>query len=204
MAALVASAALLYAVSAPVLTFMGNQLVHDDPPERADAAIVLASGLDRVVEAAELFRSGYIPLILLTAEPPVAAERFLWSRGIDIESGEARRRRILEALGVPPSSIIVLEGVINSTADEAAVFARWAAGRPVRSLVVVTSPWHTARSRLTFLHAVEGRGVKVLMRPASLAPFRADTWWRSRATLREGVMEWQKLVYYQLVELRRR
>lgn len=195
--------ALVYASSTPLLTAIGDQLVHSDPLERVDSMIVLSSGLDRVIEAAELYRDGYAPLIVLTREPAPAAEQFLRARGIEVESGENRRCRVLQALGVPATAIFVLEEEINSTVDEARVFTKWAIQRSIRSVIIVTSPAHTARSRLTFGHALRDRAIKVLVRPSKLAPFRSESWWHSRATLREGLLEWQKLVYYQLIELRR-
>jgi uncharacterized SAM-binding protein YcdF (DUF218 family) len=91
--------------------------------------------------------------------------------------------------------------VVMSTSDEARVFAQWAQGRAIRSALLVTSPPHTARSRLTFRDALRDTGIEVRVRPSTLDPFRADRWWQSRVTLREGVIEAQKLLYYRLFEL---
>ena len=202
LAVLAVIATLLYAGSAPLLTAAGNQLLHEDPLERVDAMIVLAVGLDRVIEAAQLYRAGYTPLIVLTREPPVRSIEFLRTVGVQVETGEDQRRRVLEELGVPASSIVVLEEVITSTAAEARAFARWAGDRAIRSVMVVTSPSHTGRSRLTFQHILRDRRIKVLVRSSKIETFDPETWWRSRANLRDGILEWQKLVYYQLVELR--
>ena len=193
--------AILYVYSTPLLTLVGEQLIHADPLERVDAMVVLASGTDRIVEAAELYSEGYAPLIILTTDPPDPTQQFLRSRGMDVQTSEERRQRILHALGVPPAAILVLDEVIRSTADEARIFARWSSGRPIRSVIIVTSPAHSARSRLTFAHALQDKEIRVLVRPSKLAIFRSDTWWHSRDTLREAIIEWQKLVYYRLFEL---
>ena len=193
---------LTYAVSTPLLTSVGNQLIHADPLERADAMIVLAPWLDRIIEAAELYRSGYAPLVLLTRESREQAEQLLIDRGV-VESGEERRRNVLHALGVPLEAIVILDGYVSSTADEAVTFAEWARGRPVHSVLVVTSPLHSRRSRLTFVRALQNLRVNVVVRPSKLMQFRTDSWWQSRSTLRDGVLELQKLVYYRLVELPR-
>jgi uncharacterized SAM-binding protein YcdF (DUF218 family) len=192
---------LLYAASTPLMTAAGRQLVHDDPLRRVDAIIALASGLDRLVEAADLFKDGYAAQLVLTSEPLTPAEEFLIDRRIEVETADRRRRRILEALGVPASAIVILPEPVNSTVEEAHVFAKWASTHPVRSLMIVTSPPHTARARLTFMHELQDRNIEVFSRAARLGAFRPDSWWRSRATLRDGVLEWQKLVYYRLVEL---
>jgi uncharacterized SAM-binding protein YcdF (DUF218 family) len=194
-------AAVSYAFSTPLLTFVGEQLVHTDPLEHVDAMVVLASGLDRIIEAAELYSGGYAPLVVLTKDPPEPTNQFLRSHGIDAPSSEERRQQILHALGVPPTAIVVLGEVIRSTADEARVFAAWSRGRPIRSVIIVTSPAHTARSRLTFADTLRDQGIRVLARPSKLARYRSDTWWHSRDTLREAFFEWQKLIYYRLFEL---
>ena len=194
------AAALLYLFATPVLTFFGRQLVHADPLQRADVMIVLAPGIDRVIEGADLYKSGYAPVVVLTTEPPEPSVRFLLDRGIPIETSEQRRMRVLQALGVPEKSIVLLPDIVASTMDEARVFARWAEGQPIRSLLIVTSSFHTARSRLTFGRVLRDRGIAVRVYPSRLARYRADTWWHSRDTVREGIIESQKLLYYYLFE----
>lgn len=200
-AAMAAAAVVVYAMSTPLLSFMGRQLVHEDPLQQVDALIVLSGGMDRIVEAAEVYRGGYAPLIVLTTEPPDPTQVFLRSRGIPSETSLELSRRVLQALGVDPMAVVTLDEVVRSTADEARVVTRWARGRPIRSIMLVTSPFHTARARLTFLHAFRDQGVTVLARPSTLDPFRSDSWWRSRRTLRDGIFEFQKLLYYRVVEL---
>ncbi|MBI4265887.1 MAG: hypothetical protein HY657_16040 [Acidobacteria bacterium] len=113
-AALVGVGLVLYALSAPLLTFMGEQLIHADPPERVDALIVLAPAWDRILEAAELYHAGYAPVVLVTREWREPAEQLLLDRGL-VESGEERRRQVLRALGVPLEAIVVLDDFVAST-----------------------------------------------------------------------------------------
>jgi uncharacterized SAM-binding protein YcdF (DUF218 family) len=200
--ALVLVAGVFYVVSPTVLTAVGEQLIHVDPLERADAIIVLASRLERIIEAAGLYQQGYAPMVLLTREQRDSAEQLLIDRKV-VESGEEQRRQVLIALGVPADAIVLLDDLVTSTVDEARAFAGWARSHPVRRLIVVTSPIHTARARLTFARALEHLPVTIIVRPASMARFQSATWWRARDTLRDGVLEWQKLLYYRLVELPR-
>ena len=197
-----AVAAVLYAFSPTILRVIGAQLIHADPLQRSDAVIVLAPFLDRVLEGADLYRSGYAPVVILTRGQRDEVEGELIERGI-IGSLEDRRRQALIALGVPAEAILVLAPLADSTADEAQAFANWAKTHSVRRVIVVTSPPHTARSRLTFMRAVEKLSIEVLMRPSTRNKFRSDTWWHSRDTFRDGVLELQKLVYYRLIELPR-
>ena len=170
--------------------------------QRADAIIVLAPFLDRVMEAADLYRQGYAPIVILTRGQRDPAEQELIDRGI-VESLEERRRRTLVALGVAADGIVVLEPLVDSTADEARSFAEWARVHSIRRVIVVTSPLHTGRSRLTFMRALENLPIDLIVRPSSRNPFRSDTWWHRRDTFRDGLIEFQKLIYYRLVELPR-
>jgi uncharacterized SAM-binding protein YcdF (DUF218 family) len=198
----VVAALLVYAFSNHILVALGNQLIHSDPLQRADAIVVLAPRYDRVVTGAELYRQGYAPVVVLTRELRELTQGQLIERGV-IESGEEQRRKVLVAYGVPPAAIVVLPTWVDSTADEARAFAEWAARHSIKRVIVVTSPLHTARSRLTFTRAVENLEIEVLVRPSSVSSFRSETWWRSRTTFREGLLELQKLIYYRLVEVPR-
>jgi uncharacterized SAM-binding protein YcdF (DUF218 family) len=201
-AGLAAAALVLYALTPAMLRAVGAQLIHEDPLVHADAIIVLAPYLDRVMEAADLYKQGYAALVILTRGTREPAEQELIDRHL-VESSEERRRGVLMALGVPADAIVLLDPLADSTADEARAFAQWATRHPIRKLIVVTSPLHTGRSRLTFRRAVENLPIDVIVRPTTRNVFRSDTWWRRRDTFRDGLIELQKLVYYRLIELPR-
>jgi uncharacterized SAM-binding protein YcdF (DUF218 family) len=63
---------------------------------------------------------------------------------------------------------------------------------------VVTSAFHSARSRYVFGNALAGTSVVLRVHPAAIDRFDPDDWWRHRPTLRDGIFEWQKLVLYRL------
>ncbi len=160
-AGLLAAAVITYALSPRLLTAAGGQLIHADPLQRADAIVVLAPFLDRVMEAADVYRQGYAPLVIVTRGSRDAGEQELIDRHI-LESSEDRKRRALVALGVPHDAVVILDPLVDSTADEARAFAEWATRHPIRRVIVVTSPLHTGRSRLTFIRAVENLPIEVL------------------------------------------
>jgi uncharacterized SAM-binding protein YcdF (DUF218 family) len=87
---------------------------------------------------------------------------------------------------------------VQSTIDEAFVVRDWVRGSSAGSLIVVTSPFHTRRARLAFDHALRGTRVALRVRSTSLGQFRPGNWWHNRDTLRDGLFEWQKLVFYRL------
>ena len=55
-------ALLVYLAHAPILEWIGEQLLHEDPLEPSDVIVVLAGSTPaREIEAADLFGSGYAP-----------------------------------------------------------------------------------------------------------------------------------------------
>lgn len=200
-AAIVVAALSVVAVQrTAILAWVGSVLVVEDELQGADAIVPLSGGgLDREIEAAELFRSGYAPRVVLTLEPEGSAvSAYLLQRGIPVRTAEERRLELLAALGVPRNSVTVLREPVMSTFDEAGAVGAWALQAGARRLIIVTSPPHTARAKWVFeRYAGEGK-VALLVRASKLTEFRSDSWWTNRAMLREGIFELQKLAAYRL------
>ena len=182
----------------PILRRIGAQLVREDSLQRADAIVVLAGATPlREIEAADLYRAGYAPVVLLTLENDEPSIEVLRERGITFESRNQQRVRIMRLLGVPESALTVLDATrAVSTKSEAELVRGWASEHHPTRLIVVTSSFHTRRASMVFRRVLRGLGVELLMRPASRDPFHVDTWWRDRDQLRNGIFEWQKLVFY--------
>jgi uncharacterized SAM-binding protein YcdF (DUF218 family) len=197
---LAALAGAIYVARAPLLTWIGQQLVDEDPPAPSDAIVVLAGGTpEREIEAASLFASGLAPRVVLPRGPGEDGIAALAERHISVESIGALRVRVLHELGVPDTAIVRLEPVVISTISEAALVADWAGGHGIRSLIVVSSAFHTARVKRTYRRVFDRRGVQVRVRAARTGDvFRPDTWWHSRIGLTTGLIEWQKRLVYQL------
>ena len=191
--------ALLLAMA--LIPLAGTFLVVADPlPARADAIVVLAGSVrDRTLEAAELYRSGIAPRVVVTREPLPRGSTALRDAGVELPEGDALARQALAGLGVPPSAIVTLRRRTQSTASEARTIARWACARGVRRLVVVTSPSHTRRARLILRRAL-GPGVALTMRPSKTNGFAGRRWFHVRRDAKEVLSEWQKLLNHWMRE----
>ena len=184
---------------AAVLTWIGSLLVVEDPLIQADVVLPLAGGdWDREIEAAELFRGGHARDVVLTLEPEAATRTYLTDRGIYLPTAEERRLKVLAALGVPPERVTVIRTPVTSTLDEARLVGAWAAGSGVRTVILVSTPYHTARAKYIFDRYAATAQTKFIVRSTKLSEFRPDSWWTSRAMLREGIFELEKLVAYRL------
>jgi uncharacterized SAM-binding protein YcdF (DUF218 family) len=189
--------------AAAVLAFRGagRQLVVADPlPAHADAIVMLAGSVsDRVLETARLYQEGRAPLVLLTRERLARGAAALRARGIRLPEDHELTKEALVGLGVPEPAIHTLAGRAFSTVSEARTIARYVCKRRLRSIIVVTSPWHTHRARLILAQAL-GPGVHLTMRPAPAALFPADHWWMNRRAAKDVLTEYEKLTYYWLAQ----
>jgi uncharacterized SAM-binding protein YcdF (DUF218 family) len=176
---------LLIAISAPWwLRRLGDVLIHDDGPAKADIAIVLAGDQwgNRVLKGAELVREGYVPAVLVSGPPFYgehecdAAIRFAVSRGYSRES----------LIGVPNDSL--------STREEARAMLAELRRRGVHNFLLVTSDYHTARSGRIY-RVEEGEGGPAFRTVAVPDKFfRRDSWWRTREGLKIVFFEWSKTI----------
>jgi uncharacterized SAM-binding protein YcdF (DUF218 family) len=169
------------------LPLLGYALVHDDGPAHADIAVVLAGDYvgHRIEKAAELIRQGYVPAALISGSPG-----FYGLHECDFEIAYAVR------LGFPAQWFIPLPHSALNTRDEALVVLAELRRRNVRSFLLVTSDFHTARARRIFLAAARAMGGGPAMRTVA-APdqfFRPDSWWRNREGQKTAFFEWSKTV----------
>ena len=174
----------------------GRLLVVSDPlPARADAIVVMAGSIaDRVLEAADLYKSGLAPRVVVTRERLPRGEVSLRARGVRLPESSEQTLAALHALGVPPSATIVLPGRTRSTDSEARTIARWACAR-VRSLVVVTSRYHSRRARLILRQALAPE-IRLALRASRYDPFDAERWWNDRRDAKAVLSELEKLTHY--------
>ena len=157
-------------------------LVLDDAAGPSDAAVVLAGDPDyeRTATAAALFRSGEVRLLIVTG-----------GRVGPGDSASSLRDRAI-ALGVPADRIRA-ETVSGSTREALFAVAPILERESVRSVSLVTSPYHQLRAYLVARRAWPG--VTLRNRPATPSTWSPRWWWSARS--RKIVLsEYGKLAYY--------
>ncbi|MGE0043089.1 MAG: YdcF family protein [Vicinamibacterales bacterium] len=178
---------------------LGNLLHVEQPLVHADAAVVLGgSRLERPLEAADLYREGWVARIVLSRQPLDGGEAALAARGVPFASETDVQRRALVATGVPDDRIEVLPRTASSTADEATMIAALAAARGWSRVIVVTSIFHTARASLVVRRRLAGTGIDVLVRSTRYDASDPAHWWRSRGDLKVVPFEAQRYLLYWL------
>lgn len=124
-------------VFTPLGDRLGQALLSVDPLEKADYIIVLGGDHERGAEAAYLYREGWAPKVIVS------------SRG----QGADDLAAMVQAYGVPNDAILI-DRDATRTADHPHTVAKLAGvDMETHRFIVVTSPFHTSRSRACFIHA---------------------------------------------------
>jgi uncharacterized SAM-binding protein YcdF (DUF218 family) len=179
---------------ARLLTGAADYLIVDDPLQPADVIFVLNGDYNtRPFRAAELYRQGLAPLIVMArAESQPAEELGLVQNDTDISVA------VMEKLGVPADRIVVLPvpGGVTSTFDEADRLRQYVAENGVRRVLVVTSAFHTRRARWVIARELAGLPVALEVTAVPYPGFDATDWWQNENGLITLDNEYIKLFYY--------
>lgn len=156
-----AVAACLLVVWALIAPRLATYLIVEKPLDHADAIIVLSGSAvykERTRKAAELYKQGVATRIFLTDDGAHAG----WSRDERTNTPfVVLEQRELIANGVLPDSITVLPGKVSGTDYEAKALADEIAARPLASVLIVTSGYHTRRALKTFEKILAGTRTEI-------------------------------------------
>ena len=172
------------------LTLLGRLLIVADPLQPADAIVPLGgeAATERLAYAAKLFKEGYAQSFLI-----VNLEIKL--PGIRSEYNELAKREAAWQ-GVPKESIVFAPGIVTSTVDEALSVRQLAQASGFRSVIVVTSPFHTRRTRRIFADAFRDTSITLTVQPVEGHWYKADRWWKSQEGLQTTWTEYLKFLLY--------
>lgn len=187
-----------YFLRGQILTSVAEYLIVSDPLQKADAIEVLSGGEPRRSrKAAELYHQGWAPRVLITKEERTFVLEELRGYGISAFEEHDVAFAVLKFFRVPADSVEILEGVNHSTLEEAQRLRGYMQQRGLKRLIVVTSNFHTRRTRLLFRRVFKGTGIDILV--AAAPPdswFNPEKWWTRRMDCRTLLWEYQKLIFY--------
>jgi uncharacterized SAM-binding protein YcdF (DUF218 family) len=183
----------LWSARSLILTGLGNWLVVSDNPGKADVIVVLSGDSStRAPQGADLYRRGVSRrLLAIGCEVPSALQ------SLDVKLTAAQLTAMdLRRRGVSEDAIAVVTSTGTSTWEEAEYTRTYAKQHGLRSVVVVTSKFHTRRSKLTFERALRGTGVRVYAVPSRYDEMQVDEWWTREKELIAVNNEYLKLLLY--------
>lgn len=170
----------IYLARHPLLRFAGEELIVEDPLEKSDAIIILSDDnfyADRATRAAELFRQGLAPVVVAS--------------GIKLRPyagiSELMTHDLVER-GVPKDRIIPFPQDADNTKDEAQALLKFVQGKNWKTVMVVTSNYHTRRARYIF-GRIFGTGITVRMASARDGDFDPSNWWEHRKAVKRFTHE---------------
>lgn len=177
--------------------FLAKALVVEKPLDHADVILVLAGSsayAERTHKAAIIYKQGVAQKIVLTDDGGQAG----WSQKEQRNPSYVElAKRELVARGVPGDAIKILEPKVEGTLDEAKVVYKFALDNNWKSLLIVTSPYHSRRARHTFesVFATNGLEANVGIVVAEQTP-QAFFWWLAWNGWRDVAGEYVKSFFY--------
>lgn len=184
---------------------IGHILVHVDEPKECDAAVVLTGEIPgRILQGIDMYKEGYVDEIIMSdLYVSKDIEKLLDSRGLDLSDGAENNKNLAIQAGVPSEDIVVLDGDARSTKDEAEVVGEYfIKNSEYKSLMIITSPYHTFRASKIFENEFEKLelDIEIVSVPTEYENFNSTFWFTSRESIERVVFETIKLVAFYLIE----
>jgi uncharacterized SAM-binding protein YcdF (DUF218 family) len=174
------------------LTAVGGLIIIADPEQKVDAIVILSGGgTPRLKEAVRLREEGYATPIILT-ETGIITENFG-------SLSEIEKNQLVE-MGVTPRDIFITELHVDNTRDEAHVIHKLMNTQGFKSILVVTDPFHSLRTRIIFSDEFRDYGLSAYVRPVRGHWYNAATWWTSIPGWEATINEYARLFAYIFVQ----
>lgn len=170
--------AVVVTFSEDILSATIKNLVKSDTIKKADLIVALGGENFRKTEAVRLFKEGYGKKIMFT--------------GFDIEKQDYLK------YGLKDSDYIYPVKLVFNTYEEADFTKEIVKKYNFKSVIVVTTFYHTRRSAYIFKKLLEKEGVNVIIHPVFNKNFDMKKWWKNRYLLKVVIIEWLGLMYYHL------
>jgi uncharacterized SAM-binding protein YcdF (DUF218 family) len=172
----------------------------DAPLDQAEALAVLSGSAaykERARFAAELFKAGRAERIILTNDNQRGGWSAIEERNPFYYELELKE---LERAGVPRDRIIVIPDPVSGTYDEVKLIREYAETHKIRSMLVVTSSYHSRRAWWTVRRVFQGTNVLVGLMPVGTGQQNPSpiAWWVQLRGWKTIPLEYFKILYYTL------
>jgi uncharacterized SAM-binding protein YcdF (DUF218 family) len=192
LALLLLTALLMWTMRVSLLQWMVHWLDIGVRPTKADYVMLLTGDEQtRPFVAAALLKAGLAKQAIVTTIAAVseAGPRLL-------PPSHEIVRQVLLKRGIADQNIIVLPDTATTTYGEANALAAFLRYRPGARVIVVTSDYHTRRSRWVFLRTLNDRAMNLTFVSAPTDEFDIEHWWQSQAGSAAIMAEYLKLPFY--------
>ena len=190
----------LVVIHEKILTGIGSFLVVRDVPRKAEAAVVLNTGVDiypRLIEAADLYKQVTVGKVVINGNRKTDTLRDLESQGFELPcKWHAESMGVLNYLGVAKEHIIAVSAeAAFDTISEAKIVGETLVNNGMSDVIITTSKYHSRRARHIWNEMYGGK-LHIYAAPAKNDPFRPDTWWKDGRQIRWVLSEYGAWIYY--------
>lgn len=158
---------------------LAKLLVVDDQPVKVDVLIVPGGDSGRELYAAELYRLGLAPRIIMS--------------GCGSSASKMAARAVQAGVRVQD---IILEEKAESTYQNAIYSRDIVLKQKFKSAIIVSSPYHMRRTKLVFGRVFRNTGVKLLYCSSKNSRFNVDGQCSSETDRQVVLKEYIKIIYY--------
>ena len=164
------------------LSYLGGYLVDIDLAQPADLILVLGGDFlgPRVIEAAELAKRGYAPVVLLSSPPYATGTEGDWTIPFLVQRGYRS------------DNLEVFAHTAHSTIAEANALRGELTRRGVKRVILVTSNYHSRRAAIVF--RLFCPGINFISAPAPDPHYHIDGWWNDASSRQLFLSEWTKIL----------
>jgi len=160
-----------------------------DPIDDADAAVILSGGeLERVTTAAILYHQQKVSSVILTETGNTL--RDLKEPYTKLLKEQLRKEN------VPDNAVLITEGIATSTFSEAHAVKDLLYKVDMSSVIVVTDPYHTFRTRMIFREVFASSQKTFRIIPADDHWYHSTTWFFSKRGWETTSLEYLKIIGY--------
>jgi uncharacterized SAM-binding protein YcdF (DUF218 family) len=185
--------------------YAGLWLIKKDNIVHSDAIVILIGSVaDRVLLSVDLFNQRMANKIIFM-EGSTDAYKVLESKGYHITSTTENINEALIALGIPFDRILVLNGGVESTQDEALILRKYLETRSdIDTILLVSSAAHTRRASMIFKSAFRKSNpqINVVCAPNKYSKFNAEKWWKDKNSIQTVLFEYLKIANFIFIERR--
>ena len=182
------------------LPYFGTYLVTENKPARSDAIFVFGGSIpNRIIEAAQLYKKGYAPLIIISKYPEAEGYNYLKDLGIRFPEGQDINKKIAIEMGVPEKDILISSHRAGSTFEELKQLYSFLNEKGYKSVILVSSKSHTRRISIISSDINHG-DIKTYIKYTGFDSYNPPFWWKDRNSLRQTIFEYEKLIHYYLVD----
>jgi len=176
-----------------VLRTVGRALVAQDVPAKADIIVISTDVMGAgILESADLVKAGFATRVAIFDRAPNRVQLEFARRGVQSLDLNRVSIQLLRSLGL--TDIVVIPSAVVGTEDEGQVLLSWCTANAIHSIVFVSTPDHSRRTRRVLDRALESRGIAVTVRYSKYSEFDPDGWWLSREGQRTEAVEMEKLL----------